>query len=30
MKKFNLKFNLKFDYNLKIGLEKFYDWFKKY
>ena len=24
------KFNLKFDYNLKIGLEKFYDWFKKY
>ena len=24
------KFNLKFDYNLKSGLEKFHDWFKKY
>ena len=24
------KFNLKFDYDLKNGLEKFHDWFKKY
>jgi len=24
------KFNLKFNHDLKTGLEKFYDWYKKY